>query len=294
MLLNVELELKSEKDNAEVRMENPEDFQKIVDAEWQIIYNKLEKIVDTGAKVVLSRLPIGDLATQYFADREIFCAGRVQLHDLDRVAKATGGIIQTTINGIEAEVLGECGKFEEVQLGAERFNMFTKCPSTKSVTIVLRGGAAQYIEEAERSLNDAIMIVLRAIKARAIVVGGGAIEMELSRYMREKLMDVKGKHQLVMSGYAKALEIIPKQLADNSGMDATDVLNSLRQKHSTEGEEARWVGVNVLEGTVENLFDKFVWEPELVRINVLQAATEAACTILSVDRTIRNPASEQA
>jgi len=87
--------------------------------------------------------------------------------------------------------------------------MFTKCPSTKSVTIVLRGGAAQYIEEAERSLNDAIMIVLRAIKARAVVVGGGAIEMELSRYLREKLMDIKGKHQLVMSGYAKALEIIP-------------------------------------------------------------------------------------
>jgi len=170
--------------------------------------------------------------------------------------------------------------------------MFTKCPSTKSVTIVLRGGAAQYIEEAERSLNDAIMIVLRAIKARAVVVGGGAIEMELSRYLREKLMDIKGKHQLVMSGYAKALEIIPKQLADNSGMDATDVLNSLRQKHATQGEEARWVGVNVLEGTVESLFDKFVWEPELVRINVLQAATEAACTILSVDRTIRNPASE--
>lgn len=184
--------------------------------------------MDTGAKVVLSRLPIGDLATQYFADREIFCAGRVQLHDLDRVAKATGGVIQTTINGIEEQVLGHCGKFEEVQLGAERFNMFTKCPSTKSVTIVLRGGAAQYIEEAERSLNDAIMIVLRAIKARAVVVGGGAIEMELSRYMREKLMDVKGKHQLVMNGYAKALEIIPKQLADNSGMDATDVLNSLR------------------------------------------------------------------
>jgi T-complex protein 1 subunit eta len=107
-------------------------------------------------------------------------------------------------------------------------------------------------------------------------------------------MNVKGKHQLVMSGYAKALEIIPKQLADNSGMDATDVLNSLRQKHSTEGVDAMWVGVNVLEGNVCNLFDKFVWEPELVRINVLQAATEAACTILSVDRTIRNPASEQA
>ena len=171
--------------------------------------------------------------------------------------------------------------------------MFTKCPSTKSVTIVLRGGAAQYIEEAERSLNDAIMIVLRAVKAKAVVVGGGAIEMELSRFMRAHLMTVKGKHQLVMNGYAKALEIIPKQLAENSGMDSTDVLNKLRQQHSQEGEAGTWIGVNVLGGNVCNLFDLFVWEPELVRINVLQAATEAACTILSVDRTIRNPPSEQ-
>jgi len=136
------------------------------------------------------------------------------------------------------------------------------------------------------------MIVLRAVRAKAIVVGGGAIEMELSRYLREHLMTIKGKHQLVMSGFAKALEIIPRQLAENSGMDSTDVLNKLRQKHAQEGAEGTWVGVNVLGGTVENLFDHFVWEPELVRINVLQAATEAACTILSVDRTIRNPASE--
>jgi len=181
---------------------------------------------------VLSKLPIGDLATQFFADRDIFCAGRVQLGDLDRVAKATGGTIQTTTNGVSEHVLGKCGKFEEVQLGNERYNMFTKCPDTKSVTIILRGGASQYIEEAARSLNDAIMIVQRAVKAKAVVVGGGAIEMELSRYMREHLMTVKGKHQLVMNGYAKALEIIPKQLADNSGMDATDVLNKLRQKHA--------------------------------------------------------------
>jgi len=97
-----------------------------------------------------------------------------------------------------------------------------------------------------------------------------------------------------MNGYAKALEIIPKQLAENSGMDSTDVLNKLRQKHAMDGEKGMWVGVNVLGGDVVDLFDLFVWEPELVRINVLQAATEAACTILSVDRTIKNPASEQA
>lgn len=106
--------------------------------------------------------------------------------------------------------------------------MFTKCHNTKTVTIVIRGGASQYIEEAERSLNDAIMIVTRAIRTHAVVAGGGAIEMELSRHLREHVRTIKGKTQLVVNGFAKALEIIPKQLAENSGMDSTDVLNKLR------------------------------------------------------------------
>ena len=132
-------------------------------------------------------MPIGDLATQYFADRDLFCAGRVNNEDLLRLAKATGGVVQTTVNGLTSEVLGSCGKFEEVQIGSERYNLFTGCPGTKSCTIVLRGGADQYIDEAERSLNDAIMIVRRAIKANSVVAGGGAIEMELSRHLREYL-----------------------------------------------------------------------------------------------------------
>lgn len=293
LCLNVELELKAERDSAEIRIENPDDFQKVVDAEWQIIYEKLDQIVATGAKVVLSKLPIGDLATQYFADRDIFCAGRVPVPDLERVAKACGGQIQTTCHGITEAVLGKCGKFEEVQLGNERFNMFTKCDNTKTVTFVIRGGAAQYIDETERSLNDAIMIVLRAIKTHAVVAGGGAIEMELSRHLREHVRTIKGKTQLVVNGFAKALEVIPRQLADNAGMDATDVLNKLRQVHNTDCEEGRWQGVDVLNGQIADLYKAFVWEPEMVRLNVVTAAVEAACTILSVDQTIRNPPSEQ-
>lgn len=268
-LLNLELELKAEKDNAEVRIDNVDDFQKIVDAEWKIIYNKLDQIVNSGAKIVLSSMPVGDLATQYFADRDIFCAGRVQKDDMQRVAKATGAVVQTTVNGITEEVLGVCGKFEEVQLGNERYNMFTGCPATKTTTIVLRGGASQYLEESERSLNDAIMIVRRAIKSHAIVAGGGAIEMELSRYLREYLRDIQGKTQLVINGFAKALETIPRTLAENSGMDSTDVLNKLRQKHAQGGEAGRWYGVNVLAGDVSDMYEIFVWEPEQVRINVL-------------------------
>lgn len=223
------------------------------------------------------------MATQYFADRDIFCAGRVPLWDLDAVAKATGAQVQTTVLGLSEKVMGKCGKFEERQLGSERYNMFLECANTKTVTLVIRGGASQYIEEAARSLNDAIMIVLRAIKTHAVVAGGGAIEMELSRFLREKLRSIKGKKQLVINGFAKALEIIPKQLADNSGMDGTDVLNKLRQIHTLDEEKGRWHGVNVLGGQVDDMMELFVWEPEIVRCNVLAAATEAAVTILSVD-----------
>lgn len=119
--------MKSEKENAEVRLDNPDDFQKIIDAEWDLIYEKLDKIVQCGAQVILSKLPIGDLATQYFADRGLFCAGRVQSDDLSRLAKSTGGVIQTTINGLTPEIMGTCGEFEEIQLGSERFNLFKKC-----------------------------------------------------------------------------------------------------------------------------------------------------------------------
>ena len=175
--LNVELELKAEKDNAEVRVEAVSEYQAIVDAEWEIIYRKLQAIEKTGAKVVLSKLPIGDLATQWFADRDIFCAGRVPAQDLRRVVQAVGGSVQSTCTDIKREHLGTCGRFEERQVGGERYNIFEECPQAKTCTLVLRGGAEQFIEEVERSLHDAIMVVRRAVRNGEIVAGGGAIEV---------------------------------------------------------------------------------------------------------------------
>jgi len=288
--LNVELELKAERDNAEVRIEQVEDYQSIVDAEWKIIYTKLEAIASTGAKVVLSRLPIGDLATQYFADRDIFCAGRVANDDLKRVVQAVGGQIQSTTSDIRAEHLGTCEVFEERQIGGERYNIFEGCPQAKTATLLLRGGAEQFIAEVERSLHDAIMIVKRAIKNNNVVAGGGAIEMELSRYLRDKSRTIEGKQQLILAAFAKALEIIPRQLCDNAGIDATDILNKLRMLHA-RGET--WAGIDIESEGPANNMEKFVWEPSVVKINALSGATEAACMILSVDETVRNPQSEK-
>lgn len=293
LLLNQELELKAEKDNAEVKIDKVEEFQQIVDAEWKIIYDKMEFIAKSGANVVLSKLPIGDLATQYFADRNIFSAGRVPQADMDRLVKATGGVVQSTVNGLTSNVLGKCGEFEEVQCGAERFNVFKQCPETRTTTIILRGGAEQFIQEAERSLNDAIMIVRRALKAEYIVCGGGAIELEVSKLLRDYSKTIGGKLQVVINAYAKALEVIPRVLIDNAGMDSNDILNKLRKKHAVD-DDGRFFGVDVESDLgIQNTYDNFVWEPLNIKKNIFTSATEAVCSILSIDETIQNPKNEE-
>ncbi|KAF8376801.1 hypothetical protein HHK36_031526 [Tetracentron sinense] len=256
LLLNIELELKSEKENAEIRLSDPLQYQSIVDAEWNIIYDKLDKCVQSGAKIILSRLAIGDLATQYFADRDIFCAGRVTEEDLQRVSAATGGTVQT--------FLGLVSSSRKNKLEMSGLIYSVGCGSGWTATIVLRGGADQFIEEAERSLHDAIMIVRRALKNSTVVAGGGAID------------------------------VIPRQLCDNAGFDATDVLNKLRQKHAIPSGEGVLYGVDINTGGIADSFANFVWEPAVVKINAINAATEAACLILSVDETVKNPKSESA
>ncbi|ODV63228.1 chaperonin-containing T-complex subunit CCT7 [Ascoidea rubescens DSM 1968] len=288
--LNIELELKAEKDNAEVRVQSTADYQAIVDAEWEIIFNKLKLIEDSGANIVLSKLPIGDLATQYFADRNIFCAGRVASEDLDRTIMAVGGSIQSSVSDIDpAAHLGNCDLFEEIQLGNERYNIFTGCHNAKTCTLILRGGAEQVIEEVERSLHDAIMIVKRTIQNNEIVAGGGAIEMEISKYLRNYSKKIAGKQQLIIAAYAKALEIIPRQLCENAGFDGTDLLNKLRMAHAT-GET--WAGIDFNTESVSDNMKKFIWEPSLIKINALNSACEAASLILSVDETVKNQESQ--
>jgi len=289
-MLNVELELMAEKENAEVRLKDPEEYQRIVDAEWQIIYDKLDKIRDSGAQVVLSRLPIGDLATQYFADHDVFCAGRVPEDDLNRTALATGGIVQTSLNDLEP-ALGSCGLFEERQVGAERYNFFTKCPYAKTCTIVLRGGSEQFIEESHRSLHDAIQVVKRCRQHNRIVGGAGSVEMELSRYLKNYSKQIKDKTQLIMNAYARAFECIPRYLCDNAGFDQTlNVLAQLRYEHHVNAN--KWCGVDIENETVCDAYKEFVWEPMLNKKNAISAATEAACLVLSVDETVRNPKSQ--
>ncbi|ERN08522.1 hypothetical protein AMTR_s01321p00004050, partial [Amborella trichopoda] len=212
-----------------------------------------------------------------------------------RVAAATGGTVQTSVNNIIDEVLGCYELFEEKQVGNERFNIFSGCPTSgQTATIVLRGGADQFIVEAERSLHYAIMIVRTALRTSTVVAGGGAIDMEISRYLRQHARTIARKSQLFINSYAKALEIIPRQLCDKVGFDAIDVLNKLRQKHPLPSGEGACYGVDINTGGITYTFANFVWEPTVVKISAINAATEAACLVLSVDETVKNPKSESA
>mmetsp|Transcript_18152 Transcript_18152/g.22556 ORF Transcript_18152/g.22556 Transcript_18152/m.22556 type:complete len:489 (-) Transcript_18152:65-1531(-) len=295
LLLNVELELKSEKENAEVRITDPDQYQSIVDAEWQVIYDKLDACVNCGANIVLSKLPIGDLATQYFADRGMFCAGRVEDADLKRVAKATRGCVQTSTSDFERKgVLGTCGSFEERRVGDERFNVFTECPAKLTFTFVLRGGSEQFIAESERSIHDSLMVVKQSLNSKAVVAGGGAVEMEVAKYLKDHALTIEGKEQLIVTAYAKALEIIPRQLSENAGFDSTDILSALRKKHSEEKSDEKpcWYGVDIINGGICDTFELGVWEPSENKCNSFAAATESTCVILSIDETVRNPKSQ--
>jgi len=185
-----------------------------------------------------------------------------------------------------AENLGSCDLFEERQLCGERYNFFTGCRASKTATIILRGGAQQFLDEADRSLHDAIMIVRRAVKNDSIVAGGGAIEMEISKHLRDYAKTLPNQDQQLIQIMAKALEIIPRQLCDNAGFDSTSILNKLRQKHATG---QLWYGVDIMKEDVEDNYNARVWEPSIMKVNAISAATEAACLILSVDETIKSP-----
>lgn len=167
-----------------------------------------------------------------------------------------------------------------------RYNIFKDCPSTKTVTIIIRGGADQLMEEVDRSLHDAIMVVRRLYrKDCSVVAGGGAIEMELSHHLRQRSHEISGKEQTIMTALAKAFEIVPRQLCHNAGLNATALLSELREKHA-HGQ--LWYGVDVFEGCVVDNFEKCVWEPAFSKKNSITAAIEAATVVLSIDETIKN------
>ncbi|CAD25782.1 T COMPLEX PROTEIN 1 ETA SUBUNIT [Encephalitozoon cuniculi GB-M1] len=279
LCLNVELEWKSERDNAEIRVGGVEEYQRVVDAEWAIIRRKLDEIISSGANVVLSSLSIGDYATQYFAKHGIFCAGRVSKEDLGRVVGSCGGSILGATDYLEGS-LGACALFEERQLGKFRYNYF-EGGGTSACTMILRGPGQEVLEEIGRSVHDAVCVVRTALRTRKVVTGGGSVEMELSRIIREKSMKYDDKRMFVAKAVGQAFEKIPLLLARNFGLDTISTIQDLRKRHAN-GDSCEGISID----GARDMQKLGIYEPLEVKKNMVKASFSAAASIIMIDSTI--------
>ncbi len=282
-VLKAALEVKETEIDAEINITDPDMVKRFIEQEERMIKEMVDKIVEAGANVVFCQKGIDDLAQYYLAKAGVLAVRRVKQSDIEKLAKATGAKIITDIRDIKPEDLGEAELVEERKVGDEEMVFVTGCKNPKAVTILIRGGTEHVVDEVERSLTDAIKAVKAALESGKVVAGGGAPEIELSLRLKEWAPTLGGREQLAAEAFASALEIIPRSLAENAGLDPIDILVELRKAHE-DGKVT--YGVDVFEGKVVDMKEKGVLEPLRVKKQAISSATEVAIMILRIDDVI--------
>lgn len=283
LLVDSPLEVKETEIDAKIRITNPDMLQKFIEQEEKMIKDMVDKIVEAGANVVFCQKGIDDLAQYYLAKSGVLAVRRVKKSDMEKLAKATGAKILTNLRDIKPEDLGEAELVEERKVGEDKMVFITGCKNPKAVTILVRGGTEHVVEEVARGIEDAVRVVSCALEDGKVVAGAGAPEIELSLRIRQWAPTLGGREQIAAEAFASALEIIPKTLAENAGLDPIDVLVELRKAHE-EGKKN--YGVNVETGKVEDMAEKGVLEPLRVKKHAIESATEVAIMILRIDDVI--------
>ena len=282
-LLNTPLEIEKTEYDAKINITDPTQMKAFLDEEARMLREMVEKIKSVGANVVFCQKGIDDLAQHYLAKAGILAVRRVKESDMSRLAKATGGRIITKLEDLTPQDLGEAALVEERKIEEDKWVFVEGCKNPKSVTILVRGGGQRVVDEAERSVHDAIMVTKDVLEKPAIVAGGGAPEAEVAKRLREWAESLPGREQLAVSKFAEALETIPLTLAENAGMDPLDTQVELSAAH---GQGKIWAGIDVMNNKIGDLYEKEVFEPLSVKEQVIKAATEAASMILRIDDVI--------
>ena len=283
-LLDSPVEIEKTEFSAEIRIKDPTQIQAFLDQETQMLQNMVEKITTSGAKVLFCQKGIDDMAQHFLAKKGILTARRVKQSDMEKLSRATGGIIVTNFDDLKSRDLGTAGLVEERKVGDDKMIFVEECNKPKSVAILIRAGLERMVDEAERAMNDALSVVSDVIEDNKIVPGGGAIEAEVAKEVRSFAKKVGGREQLAIEAFADALEIIPKTLAENAGLDPIDILVALRSAH--EKQNGNPMGVNVFSGKIVNMQNNGVIEPIAVKEQAIKSATEAASMILRIDDVI--------
>jgi len=242
-----------------------------------------DRIVKAGANVVVCQKGIDDITQHYMAKAGILAVRRVKESDLTKLAKATGGRVVANLDDLDVKDLGSAAIVEERKIEEDKWVFIEGCKNPKAVTILVRGGTQRIVDEAERALHDALMVVKDVMQHPAIVVGGGAPEEEIAHQLREYSTTLGGREQLAVQKFADALESIPLALAENAGLDPIDTQVELRAAHS---QGKKWYGVGALQGKVDDMEKIAVYEPSVVKKQIINSATEAASMILRIDDVI--------
>jgi len=283
-LVNSALEIEKTEFSAEIRIDDPEQMQKFMDEESNILKGMVDKVNAAGANVLVCQKGIDDLAQHFLAKAGVLAVRRVKESDMGKLAKATGARIVTNLDDLTSKDLGYAKLVEERKLEEDKWVFIEGCKNPKAVTILVRGGTQRIVDEAERALHDALMVTKDVVEKPAIVAGGGAPEQEVSVQVRAWAQKLSGREQLAALKFADAMESIPLTLAENAGMDPIDTQVELRARHGKEG--GKWVGVDALNGKVAEMYAKSVVEPLAVKLQILRGATEAASMILRIDDVI--------
>lgn len=290
-LLDCALEVKDTETNAEIRITNPDQLQAFLEQESKMLKEMVQKVIASGCNVVFCQKGIDDLAQHYLAKAKISAARRVKKSDMEKLAKATGANIVSTIDELSSTDLGSSGLIEEMKLAGEEMIFVRDCKDPKAVSILVRGGTEHVVDEVKRAMDDAVLGVISALEMGKVVTGGGAIEMELARRLREYADTVGGREQLAINAFAEAVELIPRTLAESTGKDPIDILVELRTSHERGNKN---YGVDVLNGKVADMEQLNVIEPLKIKTQAIKSATEAAEMILRIDDVITGKTSAPA
>jgi archaeal chaperonin len=280
LLVDFPLEIRSPESETKISISTPEQLDAFIRSEEEYLREMVDKIVYTGAKVVFCQKGIDDVAQYYLAKSEIFACRRVAKSDMEKLARATSGKIVSNLNDISREQLGEAGEVEEIFRGDESLIYIRRCVNPKAVTLVLKGGTSHVVAEIERAVKDGLGDVIAAVRSGKVVCGGGAVEMELVRRLRQFARTFGGKKQMAVEEFANALESIPETLAENAGLDPIDILTELKRRHEAGSLRE---GLNLFNGKLENTFQAGIVEPLKVKEQAISSASEVAMMVLRID-----------
>jgi archaeal chaperonin len=282
-LVTSALEIEKTEFDAKLTISTPAQMQQFLDEETKMLKGMVEKVSDSGANVLLCQKGIDDMAQHYLAKAGILSVRRVKESDMAKLAKATGARIVNGLDELTKADVGQAGLVEERKIEDDKWTFVEGCKNPKAVTVFIRGGSQRVIDEVERSMHDAIMVVKDVLENPAIVAGGGAVEEELSYRLKKWSSKLEGREQLAAEQFAIALEAIPQALAVNAGFDPIDIQVGLREKHSAG---KIWYGVDVLGSGVRDMLEKDVIEPVGIKEQIIKSATECSCMILRIDDVI--------